>query len=138
MIDVFEAARPAVVTDSDHEIECDIAVVGSGMGGGTLAYGLKDSGARVLIIEQGDFLPREVSNWSPRAVHMQGRYKNSATWYEAGTGRGFTPGNYHYVGGSTKMYGATLPRFREWDFGDVEHVDGISPAWPLSYAELEP
>jgi choline dehydrogenase-like flavoprotein len=48
------------------------------------------------------------------------------------------PGNYHYVGGSTKLYGATLPRFRECDFGEIEHVDGISPAWPIDYADLEP
>ena len=27
---------------------------------------------------------------------------------------------------------------RERDFGDVRHVDGISPAWPVSYAEFEP
>ncbi|WP_371095003.1 GMC oxidoreductase [Streptomyces sanglieri] len=137
MTDVFLADRPSVVTDPPTQIDCDIVIVGSGMGGGTLAYALRDSGARVLIVEQGDFLPREIANWSPRAVHMQGRYKNSPTWYEAGTGRGFTPGNYHYVGGSTKMYGATLPRFREHDFDDVEHPDGLSPAWPLTYADIE-
>ncbi|GAA2312569.1 GMC oxidoreductase [Streptomyces violaceusniger] len=137
MTDIFHASQPSVVTSPAAEIDCDIVIIGSGMGGGTLAYALRDSGARVLIVEQGDFLPREIANWSPRAVHMRGRYKNSATWYEAATGRGFTPGNYHYVGGSTKMYGATLPRFREHDFEDVEHPDGVSPAWPLSYADLE-
>jgi choline dehydrogenase-like flavoprotein len=138
MIDTFEAGRPSVITDSPPRIDCDIAVIGSGMGGGTLAFGLKDSGARVLIIEQGDFLPREFANWSPRAVHIQGRYRNSDPWYEAGSGRAFTPGNYHYVGGSTKMYGATLPRFRECDFDEISHPDGMSPAWPVSYAALEP
>jgi choline dehydrogenase-like flavoprotein len=138
MTDVFQAGRPPVVTDPGHEVDCDIAIIGSGMGGGTMAHGLKDSGARVLIIEQGDFLPRELPNWSPREVQVRGRYKNSATWYEAGTGRPFTPGNYHYVGGSTKMYGATLPRFRECDFGEITHPDGVSPAWPVTYTELEP
>ena len=28
--------------------------------------------------------------------------------------------------------------FRECDFGEIEHVDGMSPAWPISYADLEP
>jgi choline dehydrogenase-like flavoprotein len=117
-------------------VEADIVVIGSGMGGGTLAYALRDTGARILIVEQGDFLPRELENWSRKAVHLEARYKNSATWYD-GAGNGFVPGNYHYVGGSTKLYGATLPRFREHDFDAIEHPDGLSPAWPISYDDLE-
>lgn len=136
MADLFGPGQPAVVTDPPDVLDCDIAVIGSGMGGATLAFALRESGARVLVVEQGDFLPRELANWSADAVHLQGRYKNSATWYDS-TGRGFTPGNYHYVGGSTKLYGATLPRLREHDFGAVEHIDGTSPAWPFDYAELE-
>jgi choline dehydrogenase-like flavoprotein len=42
------------------------------------------------------------------------------------------------VGGNTKVYGASLPRFRERDFTEVEHHEGRSPAWPFSYADLEP
>jgi choline dehydrogenase-like flavoprotein len=136
MASVFGGNSPAVVTEPPDELECDIVVIGSGMGGGTLAYALRNSGARVLIVEQGDFLPKEFANWSPDAVHVQGHYKNSAVWYEE-SGRAFVPGNYHYVGGSTKMYGATLPRLREHDFGEVEHPDGVSPAWPFSYDDLE-
>ena len=127
-----------IVTDPPEVLETDVAIIGSGMGGGTLAYALRNSGVRVLIVEQGDFLPVERENWSFDAVHTHGRYKNSAPWLDATTGKDFVPGNYHYVGGSTKLYGATLPRFRECDFGEVEHVDGISPAWPIAYADLEP
>jgi choline dehydrogenase-like flavoprotein len=87
------------------------------MGGGTLAYPLRDTGVNVLIVEQGDFLPVKIENWSFDAVHTKGRYKNSAPWLDATTGKEFVPGNYHYVGGSTKLYGATLPRFRECDSG---------------------
>src|SRR5215469_615063 len=36
------------------------------------------------------------------------------------------------------MYGAALYRLRPEDFGDINHVDGISPAWPLSYLDFEP
>ena len=131
------ALQSQLLTDPPDVVETDIAIIGSGMGGGSLAYALRDSGAEVLIIEQGDFLPVERENWSFDAVHTQGRYKNSAPWRDAATGQEFVPGNYHYVGGSTKLYGATLPRFREHDFGAIEHVDGVSPAWPIDYADLE-
>ncbi|MDF3306231.1 GMC family oxidoreductase [Rhodococcus sp. T2V] len=138
MSNAITALQSQVITDPADILECDIAIVGSGMGGGTLAYALKDSGAKVLIIEQGDFLPAERENWSAEAVHAEGRYKNSAAWHDRTTGNDFVPGNYHYVGGSTKLYGATLPRFRECDFREIEHPDGTSPAWPFTYDELEP
>ena len=132
------ALQSQVVTDPPEVLVVDVAIIGSGMGGGSLAYALRDSDADVLIIEQGDFLPVERENWSFDAVHTRGRYKNSAAWHDTLAGRDFVPGNYHYVGGSTKLYGATLPRFRECDFGEIEHPDGVSPAWPIDYSDLEP
>ena len=136
---IFADGAPAVVA-ADHagDVECDVAIIGAGVGGATLAWGLRESGARVLVIEKGDFLPRERENWSPRAVHREGRYKNSEHWVDAADGKPFQPGNYHYVGGCSKLYGATLPRLREADFGQVELRDGTSPEWPVSYAEIEP
>lgn len=127
-----------IIVDPPDVVEADIVIIGSGMGGGTLAYALRNAGASVLLVEQGDFLPRERENWSFPDVHLKKRYKNSDEWLDAENGRDFQPGNYHYVGGNTKLYGATLPRFREADFGPLEHVDGVSPAWPISYADLEP
>jgi choline dehydrogenase-like flavoprotein len=135
---VSEATRSQVVLDPPDVLDTDIAIIGSGMGGGTLAYALRNAGAQVLLIEQGDFLPTERENWSFDAVHRQRRYKNSDMWHDPSTGNDFLPGNYHYVGGNTKLYGATLPRFREYDFEPMEHVDGTSPGWPISYADLEP
>ena len=136
---VFAQGAPAVLAgDHSADVECDIAIIGAGVGGATLAWALRESGARVLVIEKGDFLPRERENWSPRAVHRDHRYRNSDLWVDAANGQPFQPGNYHYVGGCSKLYGATLPRFREADFGDVELLDGISPAWPFDYAEIEP
>ncbi|MER7394588.1 GMC family oxidoreductase [Streptomyces sp. NPDC000151] len=129
---------PGLLRPSGPEVDCDIAVIGAGMGGATLAYALRDSGARVLVVERGDFLPREAANWSPHAVFSQRRYRNAEHWYDAGTGRRFQPGVHYYVGGNTKVFGATLPRFREADFGPVRHPEGVSRAWPFSYAELEP
>jgi len=90
-----------------------------------------------VLVERGDFLPREWENWSPEAVHRQGRYKNAEPWRDRHGGE-FSPGVYYYVGGNTKVFGASLPRFREADFGAIEHPDGISRAWPVSYAEMEP
>lgn len=119
-------------------IETDILIVGSGMGGATLAYGLKDSGRRVLIVERGERLPREPQNSDPTDVHVRGRYKNAETWYNGVTGAPFTPGLHYWVGGNTKLYGASLPRFRASDFEETRHQDGISPAWPFRYDELEP
>lgn len=119
-------------------IAYDIVIVGSGVGGSTLAYELAGSGARVLVLERGDYLPEEPQNWDVSSVFEANRYKAHETWRAARTGRLFTPGVHYWVGGNSKVYGASMIRFRETDFGAVEHAGGISPAWPLSYADLAP
>jgi choline dehydrogenase-like flavoprotein len=116
----------------------DVVVIGSGAGGGTLTHALAPTGKRVLLLERGDHLPREAQNWDPRSIWLDGRYHNSGKWTDAGTGQQFSPKQNYYVGGNTKFYGAILFRFREKDFGEVRHVDGVSPAWPVDYADLEP
>jgi choline dehydrogenase-like flavoprotein len=115
----------------------DVVIIGSGMGGGTLAHALARRGVDVLVLERGERLPREPENWSARAVFVDRRYKPADKWLD-GAGRAFAPGVHYVVGGNTKVYGASLPRFREQDFTAVEHEDGTSPAWPFSYADLEP
>src|SRR5262245_53860218 len=115
----------------------DILIVGTGAGGGTLAYALRNSGARILLVERGDYLPQEPETWSPEAVFDHSRYKPKEMWQDA-NGQQFTPGVHYYVGGNTKVYGAALPRFRQKDFEAVEHEGGTSPAWPIRYEDLEP
>ena len=115
----------------------DIVIIGTGAGGGTLAAGLRGCGAQVLLLERGDFLPQEPENWSPEAVFIDDRYKAPELW-EDGNGGTFQPGVHYYVGGNTKVYGAALPRLRRDDFDAVVHAEGTSPAWPVSYEELEP
>ena len=115
----------------------DVIIVGTGAGGGTLAHALADSGTSILLLERGNFLPREMANWDPKAVFVDGRYVSADTWYDA-DGKPFQPQAHYFVGGATKMYGAALYRLRPQDFGELRHVDGISPAWPLSYDDLEP
>ena len=94
-------------------------------------------GKRVLLLERGDFLPREMENWSPEPVFVDGRYISKETWYDA-DGAPFQPQVHYFVGGATKLYGAALYRLRPQDFGEIHHVDGVSPAWPLTYDDFEP
>ena len=115
----------------------DAVVIGSGAGGGTLARTLAMSGKRILLLERGNFLPRELCNWQPLQVLTGGRYVSQDTWYDA-AGNSFEPRVHYFVGGATKLYGADLSRLRPADFGEIAHMDGISPAWPLSYDEFEP
>ena len=117
--------------------EFDVIIIGTGAGGGTLARHLAPSGKRVLLLERGDWLPRELENWLARDVFVDGRYTSKDTWYD-GAGKPFQPQVHYYVGGATKLYGAALYRFREEDVGELRHHDGISPAWPIGYDELEP
>ena len=115
----------------------DVVIIGSGAGGGTMAYALSASGARVLILERGDFVPQEEENWSPRAVWEERRYQTKERWV-AETGRELSPYTHYSIGGNTKFWGSVLFRLRREDFHDVQHVDGVSPAWPIDYETLEP
>ena len=115
----------------------DVIIIGTGAGGGTLAYALAGSGKRILLLERGDFLPRETGNWDPKTVFVDGKYISKDTWYD-GDGKPFQPQVHYFVGGATKMYGAALYRLRPGDFAELRHVDGVSPAWPLSYDDFEP
>ncbi len=115
----------------------DLIIIGSGAGGGTLAHRLAPTGKRILLLERGDYLPRERDNWDASAVFVKSKYQAKETWYGK-DGRAFHPGIHYYVGGNTKVYGAALFRLRKEDFGEVKHHGGVSPAWPLGYDEFEP
>ncbi|QDP96908.1 GMC family oxidoreductase [Microlunatus elymi] len=117
--------------------EYDVIIIGSGAGGGTLAHRLAPSGKRILILERGDWLPREIENWDATAVFVDNRYISPDTWYSP-SGKAFQPQVHYFVGGSTKFYGAALYRLRERDFGELRHHGGLSPAWPIGYDVLEP
>ena len=120
---------------SDHY---DVIVIGSGAGGGTLVRHLAPSGKRILLLERGTGSPREPQNWSAADVFIDNRYISADTWYDAETAKAFQPQVHYFVGGATKLYGAALYRLRERDFGELRHHDGISPAWPIGYDEMEP
>lgn len=117
-------------------IHYDIIIIGTGPGGGTLAYKLAPSGKKVLLLERGGYLPREKDNWNTKTVFIENRYKAKETWHDK-DGNTFHPGIHYNVGGNSKVYGAALLRMREQDFGEVKHHGGISPEWPISYEDLD-
>ena len=102
-----------------------------------MAWRLAKTGKRVLLLERGDYLPRERENWDSHAVFNDARYQAMETWYGA-DGTSFHPGLHYFVGGNSKVYGAVLLRLRERDFEEIQHPDGISPAWPVKYDVFEP
>lgn len=120
-----------------HETSYDVIIIGSGAGGGTLAHRLAPSGRRILLLERGDYVPREADNWSTRAVNREGKYAAKESWRDA-AGRELHPHTNYCVGGNTKFYGAALFRLRREDFGELRHHGGVSPAWPIGYDVLEP
>ncbi|MGH3084369.1 MAG: GMC oxidoreductase [Gaiellaceae bacterium] len=115
----------------------DVIIIGTGAGGGTLARHLAPSGKSILLLERGDWLPREPQNWDAADVFVDNRYISEDTWYDD-KGKPFQPQIHYFVGGATKLFGAALYRLRKEDFGELRHHDGISPAWPIEYEELEP
>src|SRR4051794_19966742 len=115
----------------------DVIIIGTGAGGGTLAHRLAPSGKRILLLERGGYLPREPENWDSHEVFNRNRYLSGEKWIDK-EGAEFEPHQQYFVGGNTKFYGAILFRLRERDFGEIRHYGGVSPAWPLSYADLEP
>ena len=115
----------------------DVIVIGSGAGGGTLVHRLAPTGKRILLLERGGHVPREKDNWSPRAVNLEGKYQTKEVWKDA-EGNDLHPHTNYAVGGNTKFYGAALFRLRREDFGELRHHGGVSPAWPITYDELEP
>ncbi len=120
-----------------YDTHFDVIIIGSGAGGGTLVHRLAPSGKRILLLERGDYIPREPENWNTRAVNVEGRYGTKEVWRDS-AGAALHPHTNYCVGGNTKFYGAALFRLRREDFGELRHHGGVSPAWPVSYETLEP
>jgi len=116
-------------------MDADVIIIGSGAGGGTLARALAPSGLSILILERGDYLPREPANWDAKTVFNTHRYHTDEQWLD-GAGKRFNPVTGYHVGGNTKFYGAAILRRRLADFTARQHVDGKTPAWPIHYEDL--
>ncbi|ASW09939.1 FAD-dependent oxidoreductase [Rhizobium sp. 11515TR] len=115
----------------------DVVIVGSGIGGSSLAYSLAQTGLKVLILERGGHLTDSAEARDDVAIFQRGFYRPTEEWL--GTdGESFLANNYYYVGGNSKFFGAVMYRYRKEDFDARPHLDGSSPGWPCTYEELEP
>jgi choline dehydrogenase-like flavoprotein len=117
--------------------DIDVAIIGSGMGGATFAAGLAATGSRIVILERGERLLDTPETRDDRAIFQRGFYRPKEQWFDA-AGEAFNPGNYYYVGGNTKFYGAVLIRYRAQDFRPIQYAEGATPGWPFDYDEIEP
>ena len=117
-------------------MDADVIIIGSGMGGATLAAALAPTGRRILILERGEHLRPSAKDRDVTAIFRDGAFRPDEVWLD-GSNRPFNPGNYYNVGGNSKFYGAALIRYREADFQPAAHVGGTTPGWPINYAELE-
>jgi choline dehydrogenase-like flavoprotein len=115
----------------------DIIIIGTGAGGGTMLHELAPTGGRILVVERGEAVPREDHNWDPVAVWKDLRYRTTEPWLDE-NGEPFVPYMHYGIGGNTKFWGSVLYRLRREDFGSLEHLDGVSPAWPIDYDTLAP
>ncbi len=117
--------------------DADVIIIGSGMGGATLAASLAGSGRRVLILERGQALRPSALDRDARAIFRDGHFRPRERWLDP-SGRAFNPGNYYFVGGNTKFYGAVLLRYRAADFAPIRHLEGTTTGWPFGYETLAP
>ena len=124
-----------MIIDDNHY---DVIVIGSGAGGGTLAGALSRKGKSVLVLERGGAMALEDQNVADVDLFRKDRYHPKGERWFGPDGDPFAPQTTYARGGNTKIWGAMLERMREKDFEEVALQDGISPAWPLDYAELEP
>ena len=111
------------MTEDSH---FDAIIVGSGLGGSSLAHRLAMHGRRVPR--------RRTRRLSQEAEPVEPGQPIGKYIYHV-----VKPGEpLAFVGGATKFYGAALYRFREMDFAETAHEAGTSPAWPIGYDDLEP
>jgi choline dehydrogenase-like flavoprotein len=116
----------------------DIIIIGTGAGGGTLAYHLAPTDKKILILERGAFLPRENANWDTVEVVQ----KTATIPRKFGTTRKDTNCIPAWVTTSVAIpksmvvsssAGAILQGENR-----VVHKGGISPSWQLKYQDFEP
>ncbi|WP_337176653.1 GMC family oxidoreductase [Paludisphaera sp.] len=123
--------------------EWDVAVIGAGMGGGTVGHALAEQGYRVLFIERGasEFGRRPSPSSQPDDPDdrlRDGRWPTKITSSVDGVTRRFFAPMGCGVGGSTLLYPAALERFRRSDFHPTEEDRPGVASWPISYDRFLP
>lgn len=126
--------------------EASVVIIGSGAGGGTLAYELTRAGIPVVVLEAGPYLHNE------DYMNLEWEAFNQMAWLDPRT----TSGSWRIstdfpnlpawivkaVGGTTTHWSGATPRFKEHEFrtrsvyGRIEGANLLD--WPLTLAELAP
>ena len=75
----------------------DVIIVGSGMGGATLAAVLAPTGRNIVILERGEHLRPSAQDRDAQAIFADGVFRTDEHWLD-GDGTAFNPGNYYNVG----------------------------------------
>ncbi len=126
----------------------DVLVIGSGAAGAAVTWRLAGLGARVMCLEQGDWVrpadyPSARPDWEIQLrrgpFHFSPNVRRRPEDYPV-VGAGGHPPNvlmFNAVGGSTIHWTGHFPRFHPSDFR-VKSLDGVADDWPIRYEDLEP
>jgi choline dehydrogenase-like flavoprotein len=121
----------------NSQLDADLIIVGSGIGGATLAAAMAPTGLKIIVLEKGERLVSGPEARDDVAIFMRGHFAPKEQWMGS-DGTPFIAGNHYAVGGNSKFFGAVMYRFREQDFRPRAHIGGTTAGWPFSYNELEP
>jgi choline dehydrogenase-like flavoprotein len=126
----------------------DVLVIGSGAAGAAATKRLTDLGAKVICLEQGDWVkPGDYSSARPDweiqirrgPFHFSPNVRRRPEDYPVIEAGGHPPNvlMFNGVGGSTIHWATHFPRFHPSDFR-VRSLDGVADDWPINYQDLEP
>jgi choline dehydrogenase-like flavoprotein len=137
LLDVHRRAVPRErMAHYDDHYAVDLAIVGAGAGGSTLAQRLARRGWKVVVLETGPFWDPD-EDWVSDEAGSHGLY-----WTEERIIGGQDPvelgknNSGHGVGGSMNHFAGYCPRFHPSDF-EVHTRDGVAQDWPISYWDLK-
>lgn len=115
----------------------DVIVIGSGAGGGPMAWSLINRGFSALPLERGISMPCEPDNTGVEQVFVDTKYGPDEHWHDR-TGKPYRPRPWYNVGDAKIFSGTVLVGYRESDFCAVNHAEGFSPTRRGFCAEMEP
>ena len=126
--------------------EAAVVIIGSGAGGGTLAYELTKAGIACVVLEAGPFLKNEDyenNEWGAfKQMAWLDARTTSGTWRVAKDFPGLPAWLVKAVGGTTTHWSGATPRFKNYEFKARTTYGEIAGAslldWPLTLEEMAP